>query len=110
MRYTDENSRDLKKTLTDLAESRSKPHLLELTGLLSASEGKISEAIDLLDHAESLYVLDLDKVRSLLYLADLHRRDGHPDQAKKIIQRLLADPVYQKIPAAQAARSLLQQM
>jgi uncharacterized protein (TIGR03790 family) len=110
MRYTDENSRDLKKTLTDLAESRSKPHLLELTGLLSASEGKISEAIDLLEHAETLYVLDADKVRSLLYLADLHRLDGRLDQAKKLIQRLLDDPVYQKVPAAMAARSLLEQM
>jgi hypothetical protein len=55
-------------------------------------------------------VLDADKVRSLLYLADLHRLDGRLDQAKKLIQRLLDDPVYQKVPAAMAARSLLEQM
>lgn len=110
LRYPGEDSRALKRALTELAESRSKPHLLELTALLSASEGKISEAIELLEHAETLYVIAADKARALLYLAELHRRDGRVDEAKKILNSLIGDKAYKNIPAVQAANTLLEQM
>ncbi len=110
LRQPSENSRVLKKALTDLAESRSKPHLLELTALLSASEGKVGEAIELLEHAETLYVLAADKVRALLYLADLHRKDGRVDQAKKLLRQVVAEKAYKGVPAVQAAQTLLGQL
>jgi uncharacterized protein (TIGR03790 family) len=110
LRYPGDDSRELKKALTDLAENRSKPHLLELTALLSASEGKISEAIDLLEHAETLYVIAADKARALLYLAALHRSDGRVEKAKKLLKRLIEDPANKDIPAVQAAQTLLGQM
>lgn len=109
-RYTAEQSRELKQALTDLAESRSKPHLLELTALLSVSEGKTGEAIDLLEHAESLYVVAMDKARTLLYLADLNRKEGRVEQAKQILLKLIQDKSYKSIPAVLAAQTLLDEL
>ncbi len=101
-------SQEQKKALAELAESRNKPHLLELTALLSASEGKNTEAIDLLEHAESLYVINTDKVRALLYLADLYRKEGRAERAKKILQQIMADPAFSNVPGILAAKSLLE--
>jgi uncharacterized protein (TIGR03790 family) len=109
-RFPGTDSRELKKALADMAESRSKPHLLELTALLSASEGKNAEAIELLEHAESLYVLAADKVRALLYLADLYRREGKKDRALQLLRQITEDASLMKMPAAIAAQTLLKQL
>jgi len=103
-------SKDLKRVLTEMAETRSKPHLLELTALLSASEGRVAEAIELLEHAESLYVIVADKARALLYLADLQRRDGKVDKAKTLLLKITQDPAYRSVPALLAAQTLLGQL
>ena len=110
MRYQDKSSREVKKALTELAESRSKPHLLELTALLSASEGKNAEAIDLLEHAESLYVINTDKVRVILYLAELYRKEGQIVRAKKLLQRLLNEKAFGNVPGILAGKALLEKM
>lgn len=108
MKYQDKGSQELKKALTELAVTRSKPHLLELTALLSASEGKNTEAIDLLEHAESLYVINTDKVRALLYLAELYRKEGRNAQAKKLLQQIMADKNFSNVPGILAAKALLE--
>jgi uncharacterized protein (TIGR03790 family) len=95
-----------KTGLTEMAETRKKPHLLELTGILSASEGQNGEAIDLLRHAEKDYVLAADKARVLLYLADLLRRENQPVQAKTALKRLLEEDLFKDVPARQAAAEL----
>ncbi len=104
LRHPAEDSRELKKALTELAETRSKPHVLELTALLSASEGKNTEAIDLLEHALSLYVLAPDKSRAELYAAQLYLQENRPAEAKKTLQKLLDDPQQKDLPAALAAK------
>jgi len=109
-RFPGADSRELKKTLTDMAESRNKPHLLELTAMLSASEGKNIEAIELLEHAETLYLLAADKVRVLLYLADLYLIEDKKDRATQILRLIINDPALMKVPAAVAAQTLLQQI
>lgn len=109
-RHPLEDTRPLKKDLTTLAETRSKPHLLELTALLSASEGKYAEAVELLEHAESLYVIAADKARALLYMADFQRQDGHPEEARRLLGRLVENPAYKDVPAVIAARALLESL
>ena len=110
MRYQDRGSRELKKALTELAESRNKPHLLELTALLSASEGKTAEAIELLEHAMSIYVINTDKVRAMLYLAELYRKEGQNDRAKNLLQRLLKEAEFGNVPGILAGKALLEKM
>lgn len=107
LRHAGEDTRPLKNALAQLAESRSKPHLLELTALLSASEGKHAEAADLLAHAHSLYVLVPDRIRALLYQARCHLDDERPAEARRILQQILQDPAHKDQPALLAARALL---
>jgi len=110
MRLTGEDSRPLKQALTELAETRSKPHLLELTALLSASEGKNTEAIDLLEHALSIYVIATDRARAHLYQARLYLQENQPKEAKATLQKLLDDPDQKDLPAALAARLIHSQI
>lgn len=105
-----DNSQRLKQTLTTLAESRNKPHLLELTALLSASEGRTAEAISLLEHASSLYIIGSDKARAYLYQARLLLEDNRPSEAKAVLQKLLDDPNENKLPTAHAAAALQSQI
>ncbi len=70
----------------------------------------ISEAIEPLEYAETLYVIAADKARALLYLADMHRRDGHVDESNKISNQLIQHKAYKNVPAVQAAKTLLEQM
>lgn len=110
MRHPDEDSSKLKRTLAELAESRANPHLLELTALLSASEGKMSEAMGLIEHAESLYIMPADKLRMILYLAEMHRQEGHAELVRKLLENALDNPAYKDEPALQGAASLLEEM
>jgi uncharacterized protein (TIGR03790 family) len=110
IRLSGEDSRPLKVALTGLAETRFKPHLLELTALLSASEGRNAEAIDLLEHALSLYVIAADKARAHLYQARLYLDENRPGDAKATLHKMLTDPDQKDLPAAQAARLIHSQI
>lgn len=108
LRHAGEDSRPLKAALAELAESRSKPHLLELTALLSASEGRYGEAANLLAHAYSLYVYVPDRIRALLYQARCHLEEERPAEARRILEQITQDPAHKDQPALLAARILLQ--
>jgi len=108
IRHQQKPSRELKSDLTSLAEERKRPHLLELTALLSASEGKNDEAIGLLEHAATLYPENPDKVRALLYMADLHRKEGRAERARRLLQQILDDPDFSNVPAILAAKGILE--
>ncbi|HRJ10305.1 MAG TPA: TIGR03790 family protein [Prosthecobacter sp.] len=110
LRHPGEDTRALKSELAALAGSRSKPHLLELTALLSASEGKPAEAADLLDHARSLYVLVPDRARALLYQARCMLDDDRPDEAARLLRLVTGNPAHKDQPALLAARALLEQI
>jgi uncharacterized protein (TIGR03790 family) len=109
-RFSGADSRELKKALTAMAESCKNPHLLELTAMLSASEGKNLEAIELLEHAESLYSQAADEVRAMLYLADLYLREGKKDRATQILRQIINTPSLMNSSAALAAQALLQKI
>lgn len=109
MRLRDQGSLGLKKALTDLAETRHRPHLLELTALLSASEGKSAEAIDLLDHAASLYETPADRARSWIYEADLLKKEGRDRESRDLLEKILAEPSFSNVPAILAAKTRLAQ-
>lgn len=110
IRHQKQDSRELKKALTEMAESRGRPHLLELTALLSASEGQNAQAIELLEHAASLYSTPADKARALLCLADLHRKEGRPRDARRLLDSILADKAFSNVPAILAARVMLEKL
>jgi uncharacterized protein (TIGR03790 family) len=110
LRQLEGDSRKLKQDLTRLAVTRSKPHILELTALLSASEGKNAEAIDLLEHALSLYVIAGDKARAQIYQAQFYLFESRMAEAKAALKKLLDDPLQKELPAAQAARALYESL
>ncbi|HYF35476.1 MAG TPA: TIGR03790 family protein [Prosthecobacter sp.] len=111
VRFAGEDSTiKLKAALAESAAARANPHLLELTALLSAGEGKISEALGLLEHAESLYAENADKLRVILYQAECHRRGGQNAAAKARLERVLVDPAHDGDPALQAARTMLKEL
>jgi hypothetical protein len=110
VRHQKQDSRELKKALTEMAESRNRPHLLELTALLSASEGQNAQAIELLEHAASLYTTPADKARILLHLADLHRKEGRPKNARRQLEIILGDKAFSNVPAILAARAFLEKL
>jgi hypothetical protein len=60
--HQNQHGRVLKKALMEMAESCNRPHLLELT----ASEGQNVQAIELLEHAASLYPTPANNARVLL--------------------------------------------
>lgn len=110
LRFPGEGSPELKQALTELAVTRNKPHILELTALLSASEGKNAEAIDLLEHALSLYVIATDKARAHLYQARLYLLENRPGEAKASLRKILEDPDQRDLPAALAAGLIYSQI
>jgi uncharacterized protein (TIGR03790 family) len=105
MRLKAQGSLGLKKALTELAESRHRPHLLELTALLSASEGRNAEAIDLLEHAATLYETAADQARVLLYQAVLLQKEGQQREASRLIEKILSEKKFSDAPAALAAKA-----
>jgi len=100
----------IKTTITALATRRKSPRLLELTGLLSAQQGRHAEAIDLLDHAEALATSPVDRVRLCLYRAEMLRRDAKPHTAADLLRALLSDESLKTEPARSAAESLLRDL
>lgn len=100
----------IKTTITALAARRKSPRLLELTGLLSAQQGRHAESIDLLDHAEALATSPADRVRLLLYRAEMLRQDAKPQTAADLLRNLLSDDSLKAEPARAAAESLLRDL
>lgn len=102
-----EDTRPIKSMLTEMAEERNRPHLLELTALLSDVESKTSEAIELMEHAAALYPEAADKLRTTLYLADMYRREGNVEAAKKLLKNALQNTAFKDLPGLAAARAML---
>jgi hypothetical protein len=105
-----DDSRKLKAALVESAEARANAHLLELTALLSAGEGKPSEAVALLEHAESLYQQPADKLRAILYQAECQRRSGHVESAQAVLKKALSNPKFESEAALRAALALAKEL
>jgi uncharacterized protein (TIGR03790 family) len=100
----------IKTALTDLAEKRKSTRLLELTALMSALQSKNPEAIDLLEHAGFATREVADVLRLQLYRAELLRRAGKADDARRLLREVLKDDANKNQPALPAAAALLQDM
>lgn len=98
----------IKSAITQMAEKRESPRLLELTALLSALQLKHSEAADLLEHAETATENAADLLRLRLYRAEMLRRGGQSDAARLLLREISADPRFQTLPERGAASALLQ--
>lgn len=97
----------IKTSITQIAEKRKSPRLLELTALLSALQLKHAEAVDLLEHAEVGTENAADLLRLRLYRAEMLRRAGQSDVARLLLRGILADQRFQALPEVGAARALL---
>lgn len=71
----DNSTAALKREVLKLGQDRANPHLIELLALLSSQEGKTEEAISLLEHARTLYKDNNDRLRTVLYQAELMRQN-----------------------------------
>jgi uncharacterized protein (TIGR03790 family) len=100
----------LKRALAEMAQTRRNSHLLELTALLSASEGRTGEALGLLEHAETLHENPADRLRLRLYQAEWQRRAGKPEAVKSLLAPLIEDPAFTDLPALKAAQGMLKEM
>ena len=100
----------LKTTLTDFAEKRQRPRLLELTALLSALQSKLPQALDLLEHAESTTKDPAELLRLRLYRAEMLRRSEKADRARALLREVLKDERFKDLPSRTAAESLLKEM
>jgi len=100
----------IKSALAELAVKRRSPRLLELTALLSALQSKHPEALDLLEHAESLSNNPADLLRQRLYRAEILRRDGKADAARKLLRAMQEDSAFKDQPATPAIKALLTEM
>lgn len=90
----DDDSSLMKREVLEYARSRNNPHLLEMLALLGSQESKTTEAIDLLQHARSLYAKAEDRLRTLIYEVELLRRDGDArkdKQALALLRRMAQD-------------------
>ncbi len=110
LRLAGEPDGHIKTALTEFAEKRKRPRLLELTALLSALQSKIPQAIDLLEHAESTTQDAAELLRLRLYRAEMLRRIEKADAARKLLREALQDVRFKEQPAKIAAESLLKDM
>ena len=90
---SDPDTKALKKDLLDLATGHRSPRLLEFLGLLSSLEGKVSEAVEVLEHARSLHASPEDKLRLILYEVELLRRDHEKPREAEAMALLKAAAV-----------------
>jgi uncharacterized protein (TIGR03790 family) len=100
----------VKTALVELAAKRKSAHLIELTALLSALQQKHAEAGGLLEHAASLTRDVAEILRLRLYRAEMLRRAGETDAARRILSDLLKDDVFKNQHALPAAESLLKEL
>lgn len=97
----------IKRAITQMAEKRESPHLLELTALLSALQQKHGEAIDLLEHAEAATPDVPTRLRLRLYRAEMLRRAEQADVARQLLRETLEDERFKSLPDRAAAEVLL---
>ena len=100
----------IKNAIAELAVKRQSPRLLELTALLSALQSKHPEALDLLEHAETMTREMADLLRLRLYRAEILRRDGKADAARKLLRQMREDDVFKSQPSLPAIEALLKEM
>jgi len=110
LRHAGEPDGRIKTALTEYAEKRHRPHLLELTALLSALQSKLPQAIDLLEHAESTTQDPAELLRLRLYRAEMLRRSEKATDARKLLRETLKDDRFKEQPSRTAAESLLKDM
>lgn len=95
-RMAADSDAQIKMAITQLAEKRGSPRLLELTALLSALQQKHQEAADLLEHAESATLELQDLLRLRLYRAEMLSRAKNPGAARGLLRETLADERFKK--------------
>jgi uncharacterized protein (TIGR03790 family) len=110
LRLAGEPDGHIKTALTEFAEKRQRPRLLELTALLSALQSKLPQAIDLLEHAESTTQDAAELLRLRLYRAEMLHRSEKADAARKLLRETLKDDRFKGQPARIAAESLLKDL
>lgn len=110
-RMAADSDAQIKASLTDLAEKRRSPRLLELTALFSALEQKHQEAADLLEHAEAAAATQdaASLARLRLYRAEMLRREDKAGAARGLLREALKDPGHQEPPDS-ALRLFLQSL
>ncbi len=106
-RMAAETDARIKSAITEYAEKRKSPRLLELIALLSAHQQKHREAIDLLEHASSATREVNDLMRLQLYRAEMFRRAEEADTARDILRQLLQDDANKNQPSLPAAEGML---
>lgn len=109
-RVAADSDAQIKTAITQMAEKRQSPRLLELTALLSSLQLKHAEAVDLLEHAEAGTESASDLLRLRLYRAEMLRRAAKSDVARQLLREILADARFQALPEFGAARALLTAM
>lgn len=107
LRHAGETEAHIKTALAELAEKRDSTQLLELTALLSALQFKLPEASDLLEHAAFATREVADVLRMQLYRAEMLRRDGKPDDARRLLREVLKDDAFKNQPSLPAVENLL---
>ena len=110
LRLAGEPDSHIKTALTEFAEKRQRPQLLELTALLSALQSKLPQTLDLLEHAESTTKDPAELLRLRLYRAEMLRRSEKADAARTLLREVLKDDRFKAQPARTAAESLLKDM
>ncbi len=93
--------------LKTLAVSRGNPHLLELAALLAESHARPTDALKLVESAESMSPLPADQLRLRLYRAQWLSQAGRQSEAVALVRTTLADPKFAGFPAKDALRGLL---
>lgn len=71
----EDDSAAMKREVLGYARRRDNAHLIELLALLASQESKTAEAIELLQHARSLFTKPEDRLRTLIYEVELLHRD-----------------------------------
>ena len=84
----DEDSTELKSDVLKAARSRRNPRLIEILALLSSQESKTNEAVELMEHARSLYTDPADKLRTTLYEVEILRREHDKSKDQKALELL----------------------
>ncbi len=100
----------IKKAITEMAEKRQSPHLLELTALLSALQLRHGEAADLLEHAEAATQDAPSLMRLRLYRAEMLRRGERADMARQLLREMLEEERFKTLPERPAAVRLLESL
>ena len=106
-RYVAHDSKKFRREVLAMASEKKSPRLLELAGLLCATEGSYGQSGDFFQHAQSAYREPADQVRCALYAAEIARRKGDAGEAAEILEGILANSKLAQVPALTAATAML---